>query len=109
MLEEVIQNIIKSIKSEVVTSQMDTVPLNYLMSRRIPDSVKHFFDQEVEIWLREESDKFASSERFDYDLPEVRVLIDKIFDILKQSSDKGKAYMCLFRLGLWVDVLWLMT
>jgi hypothetical protein len=86
MLEEVIQNIIKSIRGEVVTPQMDKVPLNYLMSRKIPDSVKHFFDQEVEIWLREESDKFTSSERFDYDLPEVRVLIDKIFDILKQTA-----------------------
>ncbi len=79
-------NIINKIHQEVVTPQMDTIPLNYIMSRKIPQSVKHFFDQEVELWLREETDKFSTSERFDYDMPEVRVLIDKIFDILKQTA-----------------------
>jgi len=86
MLDQVIDNIIAKINKEVVSPQMDQIPLNYLMTRNIPNSVKHFFNQEVEIWLREESDKFSSSERFDYDIPEVRVLIDKIFDVLKQTA-----------------------
>ncbi len=86
MLEKVMDNIIDKIHDEVVTPQMDRIPLNYILTRDIPDSVKHFFDQEVEIWLREEADKFSSNERFDYDMPEVRVLIDKIFDVLKQTA-----------------------
>ncbi len=86
MLDQVIDNIIAKINKEVVSPQMDQIPLNYLMTRNIPNSVKHFFNQEVEIWLREESDKFSASERFDYDIPEVRVLIDKIFDVLKQTA-----------------------
>ncbi|MEJ2048700.1 MAG: hypothetical protein P8Y60_02435 [Calditrichota bacterium] len=86
MLDQVIDNIIANIHKEVVTPQMDQIPLNYLMTRNIPNSVKHFFNQEVEIWLREESDKFSASERFDYDIPEVRVLIDKIFDVLKLTA-----------------------
>ncbi len=86
MLERVMDNIINKIHKEVVSPQMDRIPLNYIMTRNIPDSVKHFFDQEVELWLREEADKFTSNEQFDYDAPEVRVLIDKIFDILKQTA-----------------------
>jgi len=86
MLEKVIDNIIAKITKEVLSPQMSDVPLNYLMTCNIPDSVKHFFDQEVEIWLREEGDRFSTNERFNYDLPEIRVLIDKIFDILKQTA-----------------------
>lgn len=86
MLEKVIDNIISKITREVVTPQMNQISLNYLMTCKIPDSVKHFFDQEVEIWLREEGDKFTTNERFNYDLPEVRILIDKIFDILKNTA-----------------------
>ncbi|OPX33906.1 hypothetical protein B1H10_04755 [candidate division KSB1 bacterium 4484_188] len=86
MLEQVIENIINKIRKEVVSAQMEYIPLNYLMTRNIPDSVKHFFDQEVEIWLREEAEKFTANERFDYDMPEVRVLIDKLFDILKSTA-----------------------
>ncbi len=86
MLDKVIDNIISKITQAVVTPQMNQIPLNYLMTCNIPDSVKHFFDQEVEIWLREESDKFTSNERFNYDIPEVRILIDKIFDILKNTA-----------------------
>ncbi len=86
MLDKVIDAIIGKITKEVITPQMTQIPLNYLMTCNIPDSVKHFFNQEVEIWLREESDRFTSNERFNYDTPEVRVLIDKIFDILKQTA-----------------------
>jgi hypothetical protein len=86
MLDRVIDNIIAKINKEVITPQMSQIPLNYLLNCNIPESVKHFFDQEVEIWLREESDKFVSNERFNYEIPEVRVLIDKIFDVLKQTA-----------------------
>lgn len=86
MLDQVIDNIIAKITKEVVTPKMTDIPLNYLLTCNIPDSVKHFFDQEVELWLREESDKFVSNERFNYETPEVRVLIDKIFDVLKQTA-----------------------
>ncbi len=86
MLEQIYDNIIKKIQQEVVTSRMQEIPLTYLLTRNIPESVKHFFDQEVELWLREEAEKFSSNERFDYDLPEVQQLIDKIFDILKQTA-----------------------
>jgi len=88
MLDQIIENIINKIKGEVVNQPgMDQIPLTYILTRNIPDSVKHYFDQEVELWLREEAEKFTSSNRFDYELPEVRVLIDKIFDILKQSAN----------------------
>ncbi len=86
MLDQIIENIIQNIRQEVVQPGMDRIPLTYITTRNIPDSVKHFFDQEVELWLREEADKFSTGDRFDYDLPEVRVLIDKIFDILKQTA-----------------------
>ncbi len=86
MLEQIIENIIRKIRNEVVQPNMNQIPLAYIMTRNIPNSVKHFFDQEVELWLREEADKFSSSDRFDYEMPEVRVLIDKIFDILKQTA-----------------------
>jgi hypothetical protein len=86
MFDKVIDSIIAKITKEVVTPKMTDIPLNYLLTCNIPDSVKHFFDQEVEIWLREESDKFASNERFNYESPEVRVLVDKIFDVLKQTA-----------------------
>ena len=86
MLEKVIDSIIANINKEVLSPQMDQIPLNYLMTCNIPDSVKHFFNQEVEIWLREESDRFTTNDRFNYDAPEIRVLIDKIFDILKQTA-----------------------
>jgi len=66
---------------------MQNIPLAYLRTRNIPESVKHFFDQEVELWIREEEEKFTSNERFDYDMPEVRRHIDNIFDVLKQSAN----------------------
>jgi hypothetical protein len=56
------------------------------MQLDIPEAIKHFFDQEVEIWLREEEEKFTTTERFDYDMPEVRMQIDQIFDLLKQNA-----------------------
>ncbi len=87
MLEKTIEALIEKIKNEVVTDpNMNEIPLAYLMTRNIPESVKHFFDQEVELWIREEEEKFASSDRFDYDMPEVRMLIDQIFDHLKQNA-----------------------
>ncbi len=87
MLETVVDNLIKKVKDQVVTDKnMQTIPLAYLMTRDIPESVKHFFDQEVELWIREEEQKFTSSDRFDYDMPEVRMLIDQIFDFLKQNA-----------------------
>ncbi len=86
MLDQIIENIIRKIRNEVVQPNMEQIPLAYIMTRNIPDSVKHFFDQEVELRLREEGEKFSSNDRFDYDMPEVRILIDKIFDILKQTA-----------------------
>ena len=87
MLENTIEVLIKKIKDEVITDpNMTDIPLAYLMTRNIPESVKHFFDQEVELWIREEEEKFSSSDRFDYDMPEVRMLIDQIFDHLKQNA-----------------------
>ena len=87
MLENTIEILIKKIKDEVITDpNMNEIPLAYLMTRNIPESVKHFFDQEVELWIREEEEKFSSSDRFDYDMPEVRMLIDQIFDHLKQNA-----------------------
>ncbi len=87
MLESVIDVLIKKVKDQVLTDKnMQEIPLAYLMTRDIPESVKHFFDQEVELWIREEEEKFTSSDRFDYDMPEVRMLIDQIFDFLKQNA-----------------------
>jgi hypothetical protein len=88
MLENIIEILIKRIRDEIVNHNqgMTNVPLAYLMTRNIPESVKHFFDQEVELWLREEEEKFNTDERFDYDQPEVRMLIDQIFDLLKQNA-----------------------
>src|SRR4030043_314190 len=87
MLENMVESLIARIKKEVVTDpNMAEIPLAYLMTRNISDSVKHFFDQEVELWLREEEEKFSTSDRFDYDVPGVRMLIDKIFDLLKQNA-----------------------
>jgi len=87
MLENTVDALIKKVKNAVITDpNMTEIPLGYLMTRDIPESVKHFFDQEVELWIREEEDKFVSSDRFDYDMPEVRMLIDQIFDFLKQNA-----------------------
>lgn len=86
MLDQIIENIIQKIRREVVQSGMQDIPLTYIFTRNIPHSIKHFFDQEVELWIREESEKFGSSERFDYEMPEVQMLVDKIFDILKQTA-----------------------
>lgn len=87
MLEDVMDVFIERIRKKVLSDdKMKEVPLAYLMTLDIPQSIKHFFDQEVELWIREEEEKFTSSDRFNYDLPEVRVLIDQIFDILKQTA-----------------------
>jgi len=86
MLDQIIENIIQKIRKEVVQPGMDHIPLAYLFTRDIPHSIKHFFDQEVELWIREEAQKFSSSERFDYETPEVQMLVDKIFDVLKQTA-----------------------
>ena len=88
MLENIVDVLIEKVKKEVITDEnMKNIPLAYLMTRNIPESVKHFFDQEVELWIREEEEKFTSNERFDYDMPEVRMHIDNIFDLLKQSAN----------------------
>lgn len=86
MLDQIIENIIQKIRKEVVQQGMERIPLAYIFTRNIPDSIKHFFDQEVEMWIREEAEKFSASERFDYQTPEVQVLVDKIFDVLKQTA-----------------------
>ncbi len=87
MLDDVKDIFIERIQKKVLADKkMQEIPLAYLMTLDIPQSIKHFFDQEVELWIREEEEKFSSSDRFDYDLPEVRVLIDQIFDILKQTA-----------------------
>jgi len=87
MLENLVDVLIKKVRDEVVTdTNMTDIPLAYLQTRNIPDSVKHFLDQEVELWIRDEEEKFTSSDRFDYDMPEVRMLIDQIFDHLKQNA-----------------------
>ena len=87
MLDEIIDVFIERIRKKVLTDdKMTNVPLAYLMTLDIPQSIKHFFDQEVELWIREEEEKFTSSDRFNYDLPEIRVLIDQIFDLLKQTA-----------------------
>ena len=87
MLENLVDVLIKKIREEVISDpNMQDIPLAYLTTRNIPDSVKHFLDQEVELWIRDEEEKFSSSDRFDYDMPEVRLLIDQIFDYLKQNA-----------------------
>ncbi len=87
MLDEIIDVFIDRIRKKVLANEkMTSVPLAYLMTLDIPQSIKHFFDQEVELWIREEEEKFTSSDRFNYDLPEIRVLIDQIFDLLKQTA-----------------------
>ncbi|KAA3614923.1 MAG: hypothetical protein D8M58_10745 [Calditrichaeota bacterium] len=86
MLDETIELFTERMKEIVLKDQrMETIPLAYLKTLEIPESVMHFFSQEVEIWLREEEEKFES-DRFDYDQPEVRMLIDQIFDKLQQNS-----------------------
>jgi hypothetical protein len=100
MLESNVETLIKKIRDEVLSDpHMQEIPLAYLMTRNIPESVKHFFDQEVELWIREEEEKFESSDRFDYDMPEVRMLIDQIFDFLKQNArfDLNKFHQLLER------------
>ena len=87
MLDETIEIFTERIKKLVLKDErMNNVPLAYLMTLDIPQSIKHFMDQEVELWLREEEQKFETSERFDYDQPQVRMLIDQIFDHLKQNA-----------------------
>lgn len=86
MLDQIIENINQKIRTEIMQPGMDSIPLNYILASNIPDSVKHFFDQEVEIWIREEAEKFSSSDKFDYDNPEIQMLVDQIFDILKQTA-----------------------
>lgn len=88
MLDQIVETYIQRIKSTVITdAQMVDIPLAYVSRLNISESVKHFLDQQVEIWLREEEQKFQSSDRFDYDRPEVRMLIDQIFDFLKQNAN----------------------
>lgn len=86
MLEETIENFTARIKETVLTDEkMTIIPLAYLQTLKLPESIMHFFNQEIEINLRDEEKKFES-ERFDYDQPEVRMLIDKIFDKLQQNA-----------------------
>ncbi|MFQ5585161.1 MAG: hypothetical protein ACE5GL_12065, partial [Calditrichia bacterium] len=86
MLDQIIENINEKIRKEVLTPGIESISLNYIMSRNIPEFIKHFFNQEVEIWLREEGDKFTAGERFSYDAPEIQMYIDKILDLLKQTA-----------------------
>lgn len=88
MIEEITERFINRIKKMVITDEkMTSIPLAYLKTlENLPESIMHFLDQEVELWLREEENKFSTTERFDYDMPEVRMLIDQIFDLLKQNA-----------------------
>jgi len=87
MLDQTVDAFIQHIKSVVIKDpKMTNIPLAYLGTLDIPESIKHFLDQEVELWLREEEEKFTSADRFDYDMPQVRMLIDQIFDLLKQNA-----------------------
>lgn len=87
MLDQTVDAFINRIKGVVVQDpKMTNIPLAYIMTLDIPQSIKHFLDQEVELWLREEEEKFTSEDRFDYDMPQVRMLIDQIFDLLKQNA-----------------------
>ncbi len=91
-MDEIIDVFSERIRKKVITEEkMTHVPMAYMMTLEIPQSIKHFFDQEVELWIREEEEKFTSSDRFNYDLPEIRVLIDQIFDILKQTAQLNLA------------------
>lgn len=87
MLDHVTDAFLERLKEQIITDpNMTSIPLAYLIQLDIPEAIKHFFDQEVEIWLREEEEKFTTTERFDYDMPEVRMQIDQIFDLLKQNA-----------------------
>jgi hypothetical protein len=86
VIDQVVSQYIEKVKSDVLNDQMQDIPHAYLMQKELPKSVKHYFDQEVENWIIEEEAKFESSDRFDYDMPEVRVKIDQIFDHLKNSA-----------------------
>jgi hypothetical protein len=87
MLDDVVKVFIKRLKDLVITDEkMTTIPLAYLATLELPASVSHFLDQQVELWLRKEEEKFESTDRFDYDQPEVRMHIDQIFDLLKQNA-----------------------
>jgi len=86
MLERIIENIQRNIRDEILQPGMNNVSLNYLLTRNLPEFIKHFFNQEVELWLREESEKFSSNERFDYDSPEIQMLVDNIIDTLKNTA-----------------------
>ena len=84
---DVVKVFIERLRNMVITDEkMTTIPLAYLATLKLPDSVSHFLDQQVELWLREEEEKFESTDRFDYDQPEVRMHIDQIFDLLKQNA-----------------------
>ena len=86
MFEETIELFTNRLKSVILKDErMHDIPLAYLLQLDIPDYIKHYFDQEVELWIREEEEKFTS-DRFDYDMPEVRMLIDQVFDRLKQNA-----------------------
>jgi len=87
MLDHITDAFLERLKKQIITDpNMTSIPLAYVMQLDIPEAIKHFFDQEVEIWLREEEEKFTTTERFDYDMPEVRMQIDQIFDLLKQNA-----------------------
>jgi len=87
MLDQITDTFLERLENQIITDpNMTSIPLAYLMQLDIPDAIKHFFDQEVEIWIREEEEKFTATDRFDYDMPEVRMLIDQIFDRLKQNA-----------------------
>ncbi|RLD11711.1 hypothetical protein DRI50_09815, partial [candidate division KSB1 bacterium] len=87
MLDQITDTFLERLQKQIITDpNMTSIPLAYLMQLDIPDAIKHFFDQEVEIWIREEEEKFTATDRFDYDMPEVRMLIDQIFDRLKQNA-----------------------
>ena len=86
MADQIVENYIANVKKEVLQENMRDIPLAYLMQTAIPESIKHYFNHEVENWILEEEAKFESSERFDYDIPEVRMKIDQIFDHLKNTA-----------------------
>jgi len=87
MLDDVVKVFIERLRNIVIADEkMTTIPLAYLATLNLPDSVSHFLDQQVELWLREEEIKFESTDQFDYDHPEVRMHIDQIFDLLKQYA-----------------------
>ncbi|RMH61681.1 MAG: hypothetical protein D6677_11440 [Calditrichaeota bacterium] len=86
MLEKTIDIFTDRMREIVLKDKrMTSIPLAYLKTLDIPQSLQHFFDQEVQMWIREEEEKFVS-ERFDYDDPQVRMLIDKIFDHLQMNA-----------------------